>query len=117
MRIKTSINYSPNFSTSARNKKNIKYIVYHYTGMRSENKAIKRLTDLNSNVSCHYFIKRNGQIILMVPELYEAWHAGKSNWKKDISLNKKSLGIEISNKGHEFGYENFSKNQLTSLII
>ena len=116
MRIKTSLNYSPNFSTSARNKKNIKYIVYHYTGMRSENKAIKRLTDLNSNVSCHYFIKRNGQIILMVPELYEAWHAGKSNWKKDISLNKKSLGIEISNKGHEFGYENFSKNQITSLI-
>ena len=116
MRIKTSLNYSPNFSTSARIKKNIKYIIYHYTGMRSENKAIKRLTDLNSNVSCHYFIKRNGQIILMVPELYEAWHAGKSNWKKDISLNKKSLGIEISNKGHQFGYENFSKNQITSLI-
>ena len=70
MRIKTSLNYSPNFSTSARNKKKIKYIVYHYTGMRSENKAIKRLTDLNSNVSCHYFIKRNGKIILIVPELY-----------------------------------------------
>ena len=116
MTIKTSINYSQNFSTSARNKKKIKYIVYHYTGMRSENKAIKRLTDLNSNVSCHYFIKRNGKIILIVPELYEAWHAGKSNWKKDISLNKKSLGIEISNKGHEFGYENFSKNQTNSLI-
>ena len=116
MTIKTSLNYSPNFSTSARNKKKIKYIVYHYTGMRSENKAIKRLTDLNSNVSCHYFIKRNGEIILMVPELYEAWHAGKSYWKKDISLNKKSLGIEISNKGHEFGYENFSKDQIKSLI-
>ena len=116
MPIKTLLKYSPNFSTSARNKKKIKYIVYHYTGMRSENKAIKRLTDLNSNVSCHYFIKRNGQIILMVPELYEAWHAGKSNWKKDISLNKKSLGIEISNKGHQFGYEKFSKNQIISLI-
>ena len=70
MHIKTLLNYSPNFSTTARNIKKIKYIVYHYTGMRSENKAIKRLTDLNSNVSCHYFIKRNGQIILMVPELY-----------------------------------------------
>ena len=116
MYIKASQNYSPNFSTRGRNTKKIKYIIYHYTGMRSENKAIKRLTDLNSNVSCHYFIKRNGQIILMVPELYEAWHAGKSNWKKDILLNKKSLGIEISNKGHEFGYENFSKNQITSLI-
>jgi len=116
MSIKTSLNYSPNFSTSTRNKKKIKYIVYHYTGMRSENKAIKRLTDVSSNVSCHYFIKRNGQIILMVPELYEAWHAGKSNWKKDSSLNKSSIGIEISNKGHEFRYENFSKNQITSLI-
>ena len=116
MYIKTSQNYSPNFSTRRRNKKKIKYIVYHYTGMRSENKAVKRLTDVNSNVSCHYFIKRNGQIILMVPELFEAWHAGKSNWKKDISLNKNSIGIEMANKGHNFGYENFSKCQISSLI-
>ena len=116
MSIKTSLNYSPNFSTTARNKKKIKYIIYHYTGMRSENKAVKRLTDDNSNVSCHYFIKRNGQIILMVPELYEAWHAGKSKWKKDISLNKNSIGVEISNKGHEFGYQNYSKEQIFSLI-
>ena len=84
--------------------------------MRSETKAVKRLTDDNSNVSCHYFIKRNGQIILMVPELYEAWHAGKSKWKKDISLNKNSIGVEISNKGHEFGYQNYSKEQIFSLI-
>ena len=116
MYIKTSKNYSPNFSTTRRNTKNIKYIVYHYTGMRSENKAVKRLTDVNSNVSCHYFIKRNGEIILMVPELFQAWHAGKSNWKKNISLNKNSIGIEISNKGHDFGYENFSKSQISSLI-
>jgi N-acetylmuramoyl-L-alanine amidase len=116
MYIKTSLNYSPNFSTRRRNKKNIKYIVYHYTGMRSENEAIKRLTDVSSNVSCHYFIKRNGQIILMVPELFEAWHAGKSNWKKDISLNKNSIGIEISNKGHDFGYQNYSMKQISSLI-
>jgi len=116
MPIKTSLNYSQNFSTSARNKKKIKYIVYHYTGMRSETKAIKRLINDNANVSCHYFIKRNGQIILMVPELYEAWHAGKSKWKKDISLNKNSIGVEISNKGHEFGYQNYSKEQIFSLI-
>ena len=91
-------------------------MVYHYTGMRSETKATKRLTDDNSNVSCHYFIKRNGQIILMVSELYEAWHAGRSKWKKDISLNKNSIGVEISNKGHEFGYQNYSKEQIFSLI-
>ena len=116
MHIKTSINYSPNFSTSARNSKKIKYIVYHYTGMKSENKALKRLTNDKAKVSCHYFIKNNGQIIIMVPELYEAWHAGKSKWKKDISLNKNSIGIEISNKGHEFGYQNYSRKQISSLI-
>ena len=115
MRIKTLLNYSPNFSTSARIKKKIKYIIYHYTGMRSENKAIKRLTDLNSNVSCHYFIKRNSQIILMVPELYEAWHAGKSKWKKIKSLNKYSIGIELNNPGHEHGYKSFSSKQIKSL--
>ena len=116
MHIKTLLNYSPNFSTSARNKKNIKYIVFHYTGMRSETKALKRLSDDNSKVSCHYFLKRNGQIILMVPELYEAWHAGKSKWKKDISLNRNSIGIEITNKGHEVGYQNYTKKQINSLI-
>ena len=84
--------------------------------MRSESKAINRLTDVKSKVSCHYFIKRNGSIITMVPDIYEAWHAGKSNWKKDKSLNKKSIGVEISNKGHQFGYENYSKKQIKSLI-
>ena len=115
MLTKITINYSPNFTTPARNKKNIKYIVFHYTGMSSESKAINRLTDVKSKVSCHYFIKKNGEIILMVPEKYEAWHAGISAWKKDVYLNKSSIGIEISNKGHRFGYENYSKNQINSL--
>tara|TARA_B100002052_G_C15719289_1_gene523346 strand:+ start:76 stop:804 length:729 start_codon:yes stop_codon:yes gene_type:complete len=113
---KIATNYSPNFTTPARNKKNIKYIVYHYTGMSSETKAINRLTDVKSKVSCHYFIKKNGQIILMVPEKYEAWHAGISKWKGDSFLNKTSIGIELSNKGHNFGYENYSKKQINSLI-
>ena len=116
MYIKTLHNYSPNFSTTRRNRKKVKYIVYHYTGMRSESKAIKRLTDVKSKVSCHYFIKKNGKIILIVPELFEAWHAGKSYWKNDESLNKSSIGIEISNKGHDFGYEKFSKDQIYSLV-
>ena len=116
MLTKIAINYSPNFTTPARNKKNIKYIVFHYTGMSSESKAINRLTDVKSKVSCHYFIKKSGQIILMVPEKYEAWHAGISNWKKDSFLNRSSIGIEISNKGHRFGYEKYSKIQVLSLI-
>ena len=114
--IKTLTNYSPNFSTYRRNTKLIKYLIFHYTGMRSEKMAINRLTDGKSKVSCHYFIKKDGSVILMVPDLYEAWHAGKSNWKKDKSLNKKSIGVEISNKGHKFGYENFSKKQIKSLV-
>ena len=114
---KTSSNFSPNFTTYRRNRKNIKYLIYHYTGMSSESKAINRLIDDNSKVSCHYFVKKNGSIILMVPTSFVAWHAGKSNWKKDKSLNKNSIGIEISNKGHKFGYENFSKSQINSLII
>ncbi len=114
--IKMIKNYSPNFSTPSRNINKIKYIIFHYTGMRSENKAISRLLNVNSKVSCHYFIKKNGKIILMVPENYEAWHAGKSNWKNDKSLNKNSIGIEITNKGHNYGYEKFSNNQVLSLI-
>jgi len=108
--------YSPNFKNKKRNKKKIKYLIYHYTGMHSESKAIDRLTDFNSKVSCHYFIKRNGSVILIVPELYEAWHAGKSNWKEDKSLNKYSIGIEISNKGHQLGYQNFTKKQINCLL-
>ena len=56
--IKTAIYYSPNFTTYRRNGKNIKYVIFHYTGMKSESKAINRLTDVKSKVSCHYFIKK-----------------------------------------------------------
>ena len=63
--------------------------------MKSENKAINRLTDVNSKVSSHFFVKKNGEVILMVPLKYTAWHAGKSKWKKFNLLNKYSVGIEI----------------------
>ena len=111
-----SLNYSPNFSRKKRIKKNIKFIIFHYTGMSSESKAINRLTDDKVKVSCHYFIKKNGTIMLMVPEIYIAWHAGKSNWKKCKSLNKLSIGIEIQNKGHELGYQSYKKAQIKSVL-
>ena len=76
--------------------------------MKRESEAIKKLTTMNSEVSSHYFIKNNGQIILMVPDLYTAWHAGKSSWKNYKSLNYNSIGIEISNPGHEYGYKKFN---------
>ena len=73
--------YSPNFSLPKRPKKKIKFIILHYTGMKKESNAIRRLCDIRSKVSAHYFIKKNGEIINFVPDLYEAWHAGISNWK------------------------------------
>ena len=86
-----SLNYSPNFETIKRKPSQIKFIIFHYTGMKKESEAIKKLTDIKSKVSCHYFIKNNGKIILMVPDLYEAWHAGVSSWKNFKSLNKHSF--------------------------
>ena len=108
-------NYSPNFNFTKRSKNKIKFIILHYTGMRREYSAIKRLCNTKSKVSAHYFIKRNGQIINLVPDLYEAWHAGKSSWKNFKSLNKYSIGIEIQNQGHSLKYEKFSKKQIISL--
>ena len=113
---KMSINYSPNFNLKKRTRSKVKYLIFHYTGMRSENAAIKRLTSKSSKVSCHYLIKKNGAIIKIVPDLYIAWHAGISSWKKDKSLNSNSIGIEISNPGHDYKYENFSQKQITSII-
>ncbi len=107
--------YSPNFSFLKRSRKNIKFIILHYTGMKKETSAIKRLCDEKSNVSAHYFIKKNGDILSLVPDLYEAWHAGKSSWKNFKSLNKFSIGIEIQNTGHEFFYENYRVKQIQSL--
>jgi N-acetylmuramoyl-L-alanine amidase len=116
MAYKTSLNYSPNFSSKKRKKNQIKFIIFHYTGMKSEKAAIKRLTDVKSSVSCNYYIKKNGDIITMVPDLYTAWHAGKSSWKNYQSLNKNSIGIEINNPGHSHGYKRFSNSQIISLI-
>ena len=111
-----TLNYSPNFQTPKRTKKQIKFIIFHYTGMKKDSEAITRLTDIKSKVSCHYLIKKDGEIIMMVPDLYSAWHAGKSRWKKNDSLNKNSIGIEICNSGHEFNYKKFSNIQILSLI-
>ena len=107
--------YSLNFGLPKRSKKRIKFVVLHYTGMKNEFSAIKRLQNPKFKVSSHYFIKKNGKIYNLVPDLYTAWHAGKSTWKKYKSLNKYSIGIEISNPGHDNGYENFTKKQIISV--
>tara|TARA_Y100001958_G_C21164221_1_gene497411 strand:- start:82 stop:825 length:744 start_codon:yes stop_codon:yes gene_type:complete len=119
MSLKTGVNlsrnYSINFSLPKRSKRKIKYVIIHYTGMRKEINAIKRLCNKNSKVSSHYFIRNNGEILNLVPDLYKAWHAGKSCWKNLKSLNEYSLGIEIQNPGHQHGYKKFSNKQILSL--
>ncbi len=116
MALKTILNYSPNFNPKKRTSKQIKFIIFHYTGMKSESDALKRLTEIQSEVSCHYLIKNNGEIVKIVPDLYIAWHAGKSSWKNYKSLNQNSIGIEITNPGHEYGYKNFTQKQITTLV-
>ena len=109
-------NLSLNHSKKTRFKREIKFVIIHYTGMQSEIESIKRLKNPKYKVSCHYLINRKGKIIQMVNDKNIAWHAGKSKWKKYINLNNNSLGIELVNKGHQFGYQNFSTKQINSLI-
>ena len=116
MTINTTFNYSPSFNSQKRKSKQIRFIVFHYTGMKKESQAISRLTNIQSEVSCHYLIKKNGEIVKIVPDLYIAWHAGKSSWGRSKSLNQNSIGIEITNPGHAFIYKKFSKKQISSLL-
>lgn len=83
--------------------------------MKSQSQAIKKLCDSRSKVSAHYFIKDDGKIINLVPDLYEAWHAGKSSWKNLKKLNRYSIGIEINNPGHDHGYRKFKDKQISAL--
>ena len=108
--------YSINFDIPKRSKHSIKFIIIHYTGMKRESDAVKRLCDPKSKVSAHYFIKNSGEILELVPNLYSAWHAGISRWKNYNFLNKNSIGIEINNPGHSYKYKAFSSKQIYSLI-
>ena len=112
----TTLNYSLNFEPKKRRIKEIKFIIFHYTGMKKEIDAINRLTSAKSKVSSHYFIKNNGKIITLVPDLYVAWHSGVSSWQKYSSINKNSIGIEISNPGHGIKYKKFNKKQVRSIL-
>lgn len=92
-------------------KRIIKYIIIHYTGMKNQKLAIKRLQSKVAKVSTHYLISKKGKIYQMVEDKNVAWHAGKSKWEKDINLNSKSIGIELVNNGRE----NFNLNQIKIL--
>ena len=109
--------YSPNYIKKVRSGSSITMIIIHYTGMQSERESLKRLTSIKSKVSAHYLVGRNGGILNLVEPRYVAWHAGKSMWKKNENLNKNSIGIELVNKGHKFGYQKFTKIQIKNLIF
>lgn len=108
--------FSPNFSKKKRKTKDIRFVIIHYTGMQSEIESINRLKNPRFKVSCHYLINRKGKIRQMVKDRDIAWHAGKSKWKKLKDLNRCSIGIELVNRGHKFGYQDYSKNQINSLL-
>ena len=108
--------YSPNFNRKKRSKNLIKIIVIHYTGMQSERESMIRLSNPKSKVSSHFLINQNGKVFRLVQDNRIAWHAGKSCWERYKNLNKNSIGIELVNKGHRFGYTNYKKKQISSLI-
>jgi N-acetylmuramoyl-L-alanine amidase len=104
---------SPNFD--ARDQA-ISMVVLHYTGMQDAESAIARLRDPEARVSAHYLIAEDGQILRMVDEANRAWHAGLSYWRGVSGVNACSVGIEIVNPGHEYGYRPFTDEQMESLI-
>src|SRR5258705_5689289 len=94
----------------------VSMIVLHYTGMPDCEGALDRLTSPEAKVSCHYLIDEAGRIYRLVEESKRAWHAGKSRWRGGTDVNSASLGIEILNPGHEFGYRPFPAEQIAALF-
>ena len=116
MNIKIIQKKSPNFDKRPKGAK-INSVVIHYTGMKTFNEAFKRLCDKKTKVSSHYLIGRDGRIIKLVDEKNRAWHAGTSHWKGINNINDISIGIELENPGHEFGYITFSRKQMSALVL
>ena len=91
-------------------------LLLHYTGMASAQAALDRLCDPAAKVSAHYCIDEDGRVLRLVPEDRRAWHAGASSWAGAGDVNGRSIGIELVNPGHEFGYRPFTDPQMTALI-
>jgi N-acetylmuramoyl-L-alanine amidase len=104
---------SPNFDERGAP---VTMLVLHYTGMQDAASAIARLTDAEAKVSAHYLVAEDGQIVKMVNEDMRAWHAGRSYWRGITDVNSASVGIEIVNPGHEWGYRPFPDAQVAALI-
>jgi N-acetylmuramoyl-L-alanine amidase len=109
---------SPNFGprTAVNGAVGVRHLVMHYTGMKSCQNALDRLCDTVAKVSSHYVVDEDGTVYRLVPEDMRAWHAGISFWHGQRDLNSTSVGIEIVNPGHEYGYRAFPQVQIDSVI-
>ncbi len=106
---------SPNQDDRLPHGRAVDMLVLHYTGMRSAAAALERLCDPASGVSAHYVVDEDGAVYRLVPEERRAWHAGVSHWRGANDSNARSIGIEIVNPGHEFGYRNFPALQMAAV--
>ncbi|MCJ9429492.1 N-acetylmuramoyl-L-alanine amidase [Kordiimonas marina] len=106
---------SPNFNVRPADAA-VDTVILHYTGMETAEAALARLTDPKAEVSAHYLIDEDGRIVQMVEEEHRAWHAGVSIWQGRENLNHTSVGIELVNPGHEFGYRAFPDAQIEALL-
>ena len=105
---------SPNFDERPEGAP-VDVLVLHYTGMKTAAEAIERLCDPAAKVSAHYLIDEAGEVTAMVAEEKRAWHAGQSFWRGERNVNGRSIGVELVNPGHEFGYRDFPAAQMTAL--
>jgi N-acetylmuramoyl-L-alanine amidase len=117
-RVAPSPNHGPRRRSKLRPKAPARpdLIVLHYTGMKSADSALSRLTVRDSEVSSHYLVYEDGSIVQLVPEKRRAWHAGVSSWHGETDINSRSIGIEIAHPGHEFGYPPFPRRQIDAVI-
>ena len=104
---------SPNFDS--RKGEDVTFLILHYTGMKTAQEALDRLCDAEVEVSAHYTVDEEGSVYHHVDEAKRAWHAGVSSWRGQGNINAKSIGIEIVNMGHEWGYQEFPQTQLSAV--
>ena len=104
---------SPNFDERGRA---VDMVILHYTGMPTGAEALERLRDPAAKVSAHYLVEEDGRVFHLVAEEKRAWHAGVSSWKGEAEINARSMGVEIVNPGHEWGYGDFPLVQISALV-
>lgn len=115
LRYHPSPNYNSRRATTLTPANQIDMLVLHYTGMRTARAALDRMCDPDAQVSAHYMVTEAGQIFQLVPDPYRAWHAGSGFWRQETDINSRSIGIEIVNPGHEFGYHPFPLRQMEAV--